>query len=173
MLVVHDLGRVAAVVEHHVRRPAHGLGRPRMVCSMHHSYSSSLSPFQAKTGMPRAAIAAAAWSWVEKMLHELQRTVAPRCDQRLDQHRGLDRHVQAADDARAPKRLCRAELVAQRHQPRHLGLGDRDLAPPPIGEPDIGNLVVGWTQAFVLSLVTAQLGKVRKIYTYLYIVNRS
>jgi hypothetical protein len=46
---------------------------------MHHSYSSSVSPFQAKTGMPRAAIAAAAWSWVEKMLHELQRTVAPRC----------------------------------------------------------------------------------------------
>jgi hypothetical protein len=46
---------------------------------MHHSYSSSLSPFQAKTGMPRAAIAAAAWSWVEKMLQELQRTVAPSC----------------------------------------------------------------------------------------------
>ena len=28
--------------------------------------------------MPSAAIAAAAWSWVEKMLHELQRTLAPR-----------------------------------------------------------------------------------------------
>jgi hypothetical protein len=37
---------------------AHPCG-PRKVCSMHHSYSSSLSPFQAKTGMPRAAIAAA------------------------------------------------------------------------------------------------------------------
>ena len=31
----------------------------------------------ANTGMPRAAIAAAAWSWVEKMLHEAQRTSAP------------------------------------------------------------------------------------------------
>ena len=50
---------------------------PFMVCSMHHSYSSSLSPFQAKTGMPLAAIAAAAWSCVEKMLHDDQRTVAP------------------------------------------------------------------------------------------------
>jgi hypothetical protein len=50
---------------------------PLSVCSMHHSYSSSVSPFQAKTGTPRAAIAAAAWSWVEKMLHELQRTLAP------------------------------------------------------------------------------------------------
>ena len=34
-------------------------------------------PFQANTGTPLAAIAAAAWSWVEKMLQELQRTVAP------------------------------------------------------------------------------------------------
>src|SRR5208282_4891481 len=62
-----------------VQPPDGPLAGPRRVCSMHHSYSSSLSPFQAKTGMPRAAIAAAAWSWVEKMLHELQRTVAPRC----------------------------------------------------------------------------------------------
>ena len=79
---------------------------------MHHSYSSSVSPFQANTGTPRAAIAAAAWSWVEKMLHELQRTVAPSSLQGLDQHRGLDRHVQAADDARAlqgllPRRILR------------------------------------------------------------------
>ena len=44
---------------------------------MHHQYSSSVSPFQAKTGIPAAAIAAAAWSWVEKMLHEAQRTSAP------------------------------------------------------------------------------------------------
>ena len=29
--------------------------------------------------MPRAAMAAAAWSWVEKMLHDAQRTSAPRC----------------------------------------------------------------------------------------------
>lgn len=31
-------------------------------------YSSSVSPFQANTGIPLAAIAAAAWSWVLKML---------------------------------------------------------------------------------------------------------
>ncbi len=35
-------------------------------------------PFQANTGVPAAATAAAAWSWVEKMLHDDQRTVAPR-----------------------------------------------------------------------------------------------
>jgi len=31
----------------------------------------------ANTGVPLAAMAAAAWSWVEKMLHEAQRTWAP------------------------------------------------------------------------------------------------
>ena len=34
-------------------------------------YSSSVSPFHAKTGVPEAAMAAAAWSCVEKMLHDL------------------------------------------------------------------------------------------------------
>jgi hypothetical protein len=57
---------------------------------VHHQYSSSVSPFQAKTGMPRGssgvppvsgrptATAAAAWSCVEKMLQDTQRTSAPR-----------------------------------------------------------------------------------------------
>ncbi len=55
-------------------------------CSVHHQYSSRVSPFQAKTGTPwgfsgvpwgPTAMAAAAWSWVEKMLQEAQRTSAP------------------------------------------------------------------------------------------------
>jgi hypothetical protein len=54
---------------------------------VHHQYSSSVSPFQANTGTPLGAsavpsgpttTAAAAWSWVEKMLHDAQRTSAPR-----------------------------------------------------------------------------------------------
>ncbi len=60
--------------------------------AVHHQYSSSVSPFQAKTGMPRGfstvppvsgrptATAAAAWSCVEKMLHDTQRTSAPSRD---------------------------------------------------------------------------------------------
>ena len=53
---------------------------------MHHQYSSRVSPFQAKTGTPcgsstvpfgPTATAAAAWSWVEKMLQDAQRTSAP------------------------------------------------------------------------------------------------
>ena len=59
----------------------------RRACSVHHQYSSSDSPFHAKTATPRGAstvpsgpttTAAAAWSWVEKMLQLAQRTSAPR-----------------------------------------------------------------------------------------------
>src|SRR5947209_15505306 len=55
--------------------------------SVHHQYSVSVSPFQANTGTPRGssgvpsgptATAAAAWSWVEKMLQLAHRTCAPR-----------------------------------------------------------------------------------------------
>merc|ERR1719191_2035600 len=49
------------------------------ICSVHHQYSGSVSPFQAKTAeVPALATAAAAWSCVLKMLHEAQRTFAPR-----------------------------------------------------------------------------------------------
>ena len=34
---------------------SHGLPSLQIVCSIHHSYSSSVSPFQAKTGTPLAA----------------------------------------------------------------------------------------------------------------------
>ena len=44
---------------------------------MHHQYSSRVSPFQAKHAAESQATAAAAWSWVEKMLQEHQRTSAP------------------------------------------------------------------------------------------------
>src|SRR5262245_31646277 len=55
-------------------------------CSVHHQYSGRVSPFHAYTGTPAGAstvpfgptaTAAAAWSWVEKMLHEAHRTWAP------------------------------------------------------------------------------------------------
>ena len=51
---------------------------PLIVCSMHHQYSSSVSPFHANTGIPFAAIAAAAWSCVENILQDDHLTSAPR-----------------------------------------------------------------------------------------------
>ena len=63
-------------------------------------------------------------------------------DQRLDQHRRLDRHVQRPDDARALQRLLVLVLLAHRHEAGHLGLGDRDLAAAEIGRADIGYVIV-------------------------------
>merc|ERR1719379_550511 len=51
------------------------------ICSVHHQYSGSVSPFHAKTAaVPALAHAAAAWSCVLKMLHEHQRTLAPNAE---------------------------------------------------------------------------------------------
>ena len=113
----------------------------KICCSRHHSYSASVSPFQAKTGTPVAAMAAAAWSWVEKMLQLVQVTSAPSSVQRLDEHGGLNGHVQAAGDARALERLLLAVLLAQRHEAGHLLLGDGDLLAAPVGEADVLDLV--------------------------------
>ena len=64
-------------------------------------------------------------------------------NQRLDQHGGLDRHVQRAGDARALERLRVGELRAGRHQAGHLVLGELDLLAAISGQADVGDLVVG------------------------------
>ena len=51
--------------------------------------------------------------------------------ERLDQHRGLDGHVQRAGDARALERLLRGVFLAHRHEARHLGFGDVDFLAAP------------------------------------------
>ena len=111
---------------------------------MHQSYSSSVSPFQANTrARPRAAMAAAAWSWVEKMLQDDQRTAAPSAIKRLDQHGRLHGHVDAANDPRAGQRPLRPRTSrAQRHQRRHFRLRQGDFPAPEIGEPNIGHAVI-------------------------------
>jgi hypothetical protein len=97
VLLVNERGEVTTVIQEHVggltvgelaKQSGSVQGdlqadrRARLTavncCSMHQVYSSSVSPFQAKTGTPVAAMAAAAWSWVEKMLHDDQVTWAPR-----------------------------------------------------------------------------------------------
>ena len=150
---VDEQGRVAAVVEDHVGEaldPSGPSGHIR-ICWVHHQYSSSDSPFQAKTGTPAGAstvpsgptaTAAAAWSWVEKMLQDAQRTSAPRCDQRLDEDGGLDRHVQRAGDAGTGQRLGVAVALAHGHQAGHLVLGELDLGATEVGQGEVGDLEV-------------------------------
>ena len=62
--------------------------------------------------------------------------------QRLDQHRGLNGHVQRAGDARAAQRLRGCEFLADGHKTGHLGLGDGDFLAAPVGELQVGDVVV-------------------------------
>ena len=57
--------------------------------------------------------------------------------QRLDQHRGLDGHVQRAGNAGALQRLLRAVLLAHGHQARHFGFGNFDFLAAPSGQGNI------------------------------------
>ena len=62
--------------------------------------------------------------------------------QRLDQHCGLDGHVQRARDARGLQRLLCGVFLAHRHEARHLGLGDVDFLAAPGGEANVLDVVV-------------------------------
>src|SRR3546814_4590576 len=50
--------------------------------------------------------------------------------------------VQRSGDARALQRLGRAIFLAQRHQARHFGFGDRDFLASEIGKTDVGDHIV-------------------------------
>ena len=101
---------------------------------MHHQYSSRVSPFQAKTGTPAAAIAAAAWSWVEKMLQLAQRTSAPRAI-RVSIRTAVWIVMWSEPVIRAPASGCEAPNSSRvGHQAGHLHLGERDLLAPEVGE---------------------------------------
>ena len=61
--------------------------------------------------------------------------------QSLNQHCRLNRHVQRAGDAHSGQRLGGRVFVADRHQARHLLLGDGDLFAAPAGQVEVGYLV--------------------------------
>ena len=63
--------------------------------------------------------------------------------ERVDQHGGLDGHVQRAGNARAAQRLLRPVLFARRHQAGHFGLGDSKFLAAPFGKADVLDDVIG------------------------------
>ena len=69
--------------------------------------------------------------------------VGAQCRERLDQHGGLDGHVQRAGDAGAAQRLLRAVFLARRHEARHLGLGNGDFLAAPFGEAEVLDDIIG------------------------------
>jgi hypothetical protein len=60
--------------------------------------------------------------------------------QRLDQHRGLDGHVQGPGDPGTAQRLGTRKLLTHRHQSRHLVLGEPDLLAAELGKRQICDL---------------------------------
>ncbi len=137
---------------------------------MHHQYSSSVSPFQAKTGTPcgssgvpsgPTATAAAAWSWVEKMLQLAQRTSAPSAVSVSISTAVWTVMCSEPVIAGAGQRLVGGVLAAHGHQAGHLVLGQLDLLAAPIGQREVGDLEVGlgqgggWCHAVSMVLVAA------------------
>ena len=113
------------------------------ICSVHHQYSSSVSPFQAKTGMPASADGGGGVVLRREDVARRPADLGAERDQRLDEDGRLDRHVQRAGDARALERLGRRVLLAGAHQAGHLVLGELDLLAAEGGEAQIGDLEVG------------------------------
>ncbi len=67
--------------------------------------------------------------------------VGAEIGERLDEHRRLDGHVQAAHDAGAGERGLALVAGAQRHQAGHLLLGQANLLAPELGERQIPDLI--------------------------------
>ena len=87
--------------------------------------------------------AAAAWSWVEKMLQRAQRTSAPSATSVSISTAVWIVMCSEPDDARALERLRAAYSCAGRHQAGHLVLGEPDLLAAELGEREVGDLEVG------------------------------
>ena len=102
-------------------------------------YSASVSPLCANTGVPFSTSAAAAWSWVEKMLHEAQRTLAPSACS-VSTSTAVWIVMWMLPVMRAPLSGCALrELLADGHQTGHFGFGDLDFLAAPGGERQVGN----------------------------------
>ena len=98
-------------------------------------------------GCPRAASAAAAWSWVEKMLHDAQRTSAPSAIS-VSISTAVWIVMCSEPVMRAPASGCVARVaLAQRHEAGHLVLGELDLLAAEVGERQVGDLEVGGSAA--------------------------
>jgi len=128
IFIVDYLCRVAAVIEDHVGGPTSGPSQGLLDAPLVFLFALAFP------GKDRNAAGGYRRCGMVLGREDVARAPANRgaeLDERLDQHCGLDRHVEAADDACRRERFRHAEFIAQRHQPRHFGLGNGDLAPPP------------------------------------------
>ena len=120
--------------------PPSGHSKMRWVYSQ---YSSSVSPLYANTGMPRGGDGGGGVVLRREDVARCPAHVGAERLQRLDQHRGLDRHVQRAGDARALQRLLRAYSSRIAIRP---GISVSAIAislRPQVGQRHVGDFVIG------------------------------
>ena len=146
--LVHEQGGVAAVIEDHVGTGAAGpaqdlLGAPPVLLeglTLPGEHRHALGPLDRALGpdhdrgggvvLGREDVAAG------------PPDLGTEGDERLDQHCGLDGHVQRAGDSGPSERLGVEVLGTQCHQPGHLVLGELDLLAPECGKGEVGHAVV-------------------------------
>ena len=141
--LVHEQGGVTAVVEDHVRAEAvaeveQPLGAPPVLLQR---LALPGEDRDARGGLDGAAgpttTAAAASSWVEKMLQDTQRTSAPSATS-VSISTAVCTVMCSEPAIRAPRSgLDVAELLAQRHQAGHLVLGQAQLVTAGLGQREV------------------------------------
>ena len=144
---MHEQRRVAAVVDDLVRaaavRPEQRFARcttstPRASRPSRRRPRCRAASRACRSGP--TATAAAAWSWVEKMLHDTQRTSAPRAASVSISTAVCTVMWRLPMMRSAGERLRGGVAPAQLHEPRHLVLGEADLPAAPFGEGEVGDL---------------------------------
>ena len=147
--LVHEQRGVATVVEDHVgaffavhgRVPAHHLlGAPpvlleRLALPGEHRHARRLVDRAVRTDHDsRRGVVLGGEDVARRPTH-----FGAELDQRLDEHRGLDGHVQRPRDPGAGEWLGRPVLLADRHQAGHLVLGEDHLLATERGEGEVGD----------------------------------
>ena len=145
---VDEQGGVATVVEDHVGERAAGpvedlLGAPPVLLQRLALPGEDRDAGGGVDGaLGPTATAAAAWSWVEKMLQEAQRTSAPSATS-VSMRTAVWMVMCSEPAMRAPASgLLVAVALAHRHQAGHLVLGERDLGAAEVGQGEVGDLEV-------------------------------
>ena len=111
--------------------------------SVNRQYSSSDSPLNANTGTPALAMAAAAWSCVEKMLQLAQRTDAPSSIS-VSMSTAVSMVMWSEPEMRTPlSGFGRAVFGADGHEAGHFLLGHFNFAPAQVGEREVADVVIG------------------------------
>ena len=143
----HQHGGITAVVEDHVRRlprpGEHLLGRPPVVLKTlalpgEDRHALRLFGRSVRTHNRRGSSVVLGGEDVARCPPHF----GAQRHQGLDEHRGLNGHVQRTRDARALEGQHIGVLAAQRHQSGHLVFGQPDLFAAVLGQRQVGHLEV-------------------------------